>query len=90
MDIPGILRFATVADPHGAVFILYKALREARRRAGRTTPAFSAGANSGAGEGPKAFDFYSGLFGWTKAEPWILGPMGVYQTFAAERNHRAA
>jgi hypothetical protein len=35
-----------------------------------------------AGDGPSAFAFYSGLFGWTKAEAMDMGPMGVYQIFA--------
>ncbi len=28
------------------------------------------------------FEFYSSLFGWTKAEAIDMGPMGVYQLFA--------
>ncbi len=35
-----------------------------------------------AGDGASAFAFYSGLFGWTKAEAIDMGQMGVYQTFA--------
>ena len=26
-----------------------------------------------------AFEFYSGLFGWTKGEAMDMGPMGTYQ-----------
>ena len=29
----------------------------------------------------KAFDFYSGLFGWVRHEAIPMGEMGVYQTF---------
>ena len=29
----------------------------------------------------KAFDFYSDMFGWKKAEAVDMGPMGTYQTF---------
>ena len=36
-----------------------------------------------AGDGPAAFDFYARLFGWTKDEAMDMGPMGVYQLFAA-------
>jgi hypothetical protein len=36
-----------------------------------------------AGDGASAFAFYSGLFGWTKAEAVDMGPMGIYQTFAS-------
>jgi len=35
-----------------------------------------------AGEHEGAFAFYSGLFGWAKAEAVDMGPAGVYQTFA--------
>src|ERR671917_598248 len=31
----------------------------------------------------RAFDFYAGQFGWTKAESMDMGPMGTYQLFAA-------
>jgi predicted enzyme related to lactoylglutathione lyase len=31
---------------------------------------------------PAAFGFYAALFGWTKGEPFDMGPMGVYQLFA--------
>jgi predicted enzyme related to lactoylglutathione lyase len=31
----------------------------------------------------KAFDFYAAKFGWTKGEAMDMGPMGVYQLFAA-------
>jgi uncharacterized protein len=83
-DIPGVGRFAVVADPHGAGFILFKGASD-------QTPAPVAWGTPGhigwhelhAGDGPSDFDFYSGLFGWTKAMAVDMGPMGVYQTFAA-------
>jgi predicted enzyme related to lactoylglutathione lyase len=37
-----------------------------------------------AGEREGAFAFYSGQFGWTKAEAIDMGPMGVYQIFAID------
>jgi predicted enzyme related to lactoylglutathione lyase len=51
-----------------------------QRRQGRQ--AMSAGMNLHAGDGPSAFAFYSGLFGWTKAEAMDMGPMSGYQIFA--------
>lgn len=47
-DIPGIGRFAVVADPHGAVLCIMKPIRPKTRRANsaRTMSAMSAGANS--------------------------------------------
>lgn len=82
-DIPGVGRFAVVADPDGAVFQLFK-------DAGgepMTPPAPGAHGTIGwrelhAGNGESAFAFYSGLFGWTKGEAMDMGELGVYQLFA--------
>jgi predicted enzyme related to lactoylglutathione lyase len=81
-DIPGVGRFAIVADPQGATFALFSGTGEGHR------PAREAPGNIGwhelvAADWQKAFDFYSGLFGWTKAESIEMGPMGTYQLFAA-------
>ena len=43
-----------------------------------------AGASCTQDDGPSAFAFYSGLFGWTKAEAMDMGPMGIYQIFAID------
>ena len=37
-----------------------------------------------AADGVAAFDFYAGMFGWTKDMAVDMGPMGVYQTFAQD------
>lgn len=82
-DIPGVGRFAVVADPYGAAFILFA-------DSGGESPAPVAGGTPGhigwhelqAGDGAGAFAFYSSLFGWTKAEAMDMGPQGVYQLFA--------
>jgi len=81
-DIPGVGRFAVVADPHGAFFMLF-------RDSGGNPPPPPAPDTPGlvgwrelhAGDGVKAFDFYSGLFGWTKRQGMDMGAMGVYQLF---------
>ncbi len=82
-DIPGVGRFAVVADPGGAVFMLFRGSSEQAP----VTPAPSTPGHIGwrelhAANGEAAFAFYSGLFGWTKAEAMDMGPMGVYQIFA--------
>ena len=81
-DIPGIGRFAVVADPDGAVFMLF-------RDAGGNpppppppgTPGLIGWRELHAGDGADAFAFYSGQFGWTKARDFDMGPMGVYHIF---------
>lgn len=82
-DIPGIGRFAVVADPDGAGFILFRgSSAEAPAPAEPGTPGHIGWHELHAGNGERAFAFYSSLFGWTKAEAMDMGPMGVYQIFA--------
>ncbi len=83
-DIPGVGRFAVLADPHGAVFCLFKGQSDeppAQLPAG--TPG-SVGWHELYTEGPDAaWAFYSALFGWTKGDAIDMGEMGVYQLFSA-------
>jgi predicted enzyme related to lactoylglutathione lyase len=82
-DIPRVGRFAVVADPHGAVFMLFRgSLEQAPEPAPPGTPGHVGWHELHAGDRERAFLFYTGLFGWTKAEAVDMGPMGVYQTFA--------
>ena len=82
-DIPGVGRFAVVADPQGASFMLF-------RGAGDDAPAAVAPGTPGhvgwhelhASNGDSAFAFYSSLFGWTPTEAMDMGPLGTYQMFA--------
>ncbi|NRG17655.1 VOC family protein [Rhizobiales bacterium] len=81
-DIPGVGRFAVVADPHGAMFCLFKGEGEppaANVEPG--TPGHAGWHELMAGDGAAAYDFYAGLFGWTKGEAMDMGPMGIYQIF---------
>lgn len=81
MDIPGVGRFAVVADPHGAVFQLLAPQGEGRLPEPGALGTFS-WRELMAGDLDSAFAFYSGLFGWTKTMAVDMGPMGTYQTFA--------
>jgi predicted enzyme related to lactoylglutathione lyase len=83
-DIPNVGRFATVADPQGAVFCLFKAASDrARPQLAPDTPGVIGWHELMAGDGEKAFGFYADLFGWTKDEAIDMGPMGRYQLFKA-------
>ena len=80
-DIPGVGRFAVVADPRGAVFDLFHG-------DGDAASVLPAGATGGVGwhelrtdDWEAAFAFYQRLFGWVKAYGHDMGPMGIYQTF---------
>ena len=91
-DIPGTGRFAIAADPQGAGFGILEPdmtqMSEADRAKAETTGAFD---QSKPGHGnwnelmspdPEAgFDFYSGLFGWTKGDAMPMGEQGTYQLF---------
>ncbi len=83
VEIPDMLRFSVVADPQGAAFVLFQPYSDAAPPpALPDKPGFTAWRELMAGDGAAAFDFYSSLFGWTKAEAHDMGPMGVYQLFA--------
>jgi len=82
-DIPGVGRFAVVADPQGAVFLLFKnAGGPDRPDAAPGTPGHVGWHELHATERESAFGFYAGLLGWTKGEAHDMGPMGFYQLFA--------
>lgn len=83
-DIPGVGRFAMVADPQGAVFVLFTP----RMGEGAGPPPLGTVGDAGwrelyTGDLEAAFAFYAELFGWTKGEAHDMGPMGPYQIFHA-------
>jgi uncharacterized protein len=83
-DIPGMLRFAVVADPGGAAFIVFTpnpAMTPPANRPVPPAPGTISWHELYAADGAAAFDFYSSLFGWTKGETMDMGPMGIYQIF---------
>ena len=81
-DIPGVGRFAVVADPYGGAFMLF-------RDHGGTPPPPPPPGTPGlvgwhelhADDGAKALDFYCDFFGWKKTRDFDMGPMGVYHMF---------
>lgn len=82
-DIPGVGRFAIVSDPQRAMFALFKPAGEMQGDSPPPgTPGYGGWHELYADDREAAFDFYSKLFGWTKAEPFDMGPMGIYQIFA--------
>ena len=81
-DIPGIGRFAVMADPHGAAFIVFRGTSpDGAPQAAPNAPGHVGWHELHAGDGAAAFDFYSKQFGWEKHEGMDMGPMGVYQLF---------
>ena len=84
LDIPGIGRFAIVADPAGAIFAIMKPIPP---EGGRPAPDPAAMGQVAwhelLGAAPETgFDFYGQMFGWTKDEAHDMGPVGAYQLFS--------
>lgn len=80
-DIPNIGRFATVTDPQGAAIILFKPNQGGQRKVSRE-PGHIGWHELHTTDWPKAFEFYSGMFGWLKGDRVDMGPMGTYQLFS--------
>ena len=82
-DIPDIGRFSVVADPQGAMFMLFQPMGGDNSPAPPGTPGHIGWHELYAADWPSAFDFYAGQFGWSKAHAVDMGPMGTYQLFSA-------
>ncbi len=82
-DIPGVGRFAVISDPQGAAVSLFKSTMTGGPSFAPGTPGSIGWHELYAGDRETAFAFYAKLFGWTKAEHFDMGPLGIYQLFAA-------
>jgi predicted enzyme related to lactoylglutathione lyase len=81
-DIPGVGRFAIVADPQGAVLALFRgAMAEPPPPLAEGTPGTVGWNELFAEDREAAFTYYSELFGWKKGEAIDMGPMGLYQLY---------
>jgi uncharacterized protein len=83
IEIPGIIRFAVVADPQGTVFLVAKGLNaQPLPELPLNTPGTIGWRELYAIEWQAAFAFYEKMFGWTKADAIDMGEMGIYQLFS--------
>jgi predicted enzyme related to lactoylglutathione lyase len=81
-DIPGIGRFASVEDPQGAAFLLFKGSPDyAPPRPVAGTPGTVAWNELSANDEQSAWPFYSEIFGWAVEITMDMGPMGIYRIF---------
>ncbi len=80
-EIPNVGTFAVAGDPHGAGFLLFKGNSNEAPAQDQAAPGHIGWHELHAGDGERAFAFYSGLFGWTKGEAMDMGAMGKYQLF---------
>ena len=90
MDIPNIGRFSVVADPQGAVFVIFKGNSAAPDRPDYGAPGFVGWNELLTTDMPAALAFYQEIFGWRKSQAFEMGPMGTYQTFATNDVHPMA
>jgi predicted enzyme related to lactoylglutathione lyase len=81
-DIPGVGRFAVVADPQGAAFMLFHGDGDAMPALPYMTPGTVGWHELHSSDWPAGFAFYETLFGWTRDAAIEIGPMGTYQLFA--------
>jgi predicted enzyme related to lactoylglutathione lyase len=83
-DIPGVGRFAVLADPDGAMFIVMKPIsNEPMPVVPENTPGVVGWRELQAGDGDRALAWYIEQFGWTQAGGVDMGPNGTYHMFAA-------
>jgi predicted enzyme related to lactoylglutathione lyase len=79
-DIPGVGRFAVVADPLGAVLAIFKPSRsDAPAMPAPETPGLFGWRELHTTDQKAAMDFYGRIFGWGKGDAIDMGPMGTYQ-----------
>jgi len=79
-DIPNIGRYATVTDPQGAALNLFKPTQTGHR-AVSMLPGHIGWHELHSSDWPKAFDYYTDMFGWLKGDSVDMGSMGTYQLF---------
>ena len=82
-DIPTIGRFAVVADPQGAVFMLFKGLGEPPAPLEMMQNGSIGWHELHTSAWEEGWPFYERMFGWTKTTAHDMGPMGTYQLFKA-------
>jgi len=81
-DIPGVGRFAVVADPQAAPLVLFRGIPPPQ-----PMPVVAPGSPGHVGwheyvsASAATFAWYSELFRWTKGETMDMGPLGTYQIF---------
>ena len=82
-DIPGVGRFAALADPQGAAFCLLTGTGDGASTAFDQKKTGHGNWHELTTSDPKAaLAFYGAQFGWTASTAMDMGPMGTYQIFA--------
>ena len=80
----GVGRFAVTSDPQGALYMLLEPQMPAQPPVPPMMPGHVGWNELMTDDWEKAFDYYSGLYGWTKGNGMDMGDMGIYQLVALE------
>lgn len=80
-DIAGVGRFSVIADPLGAVLVLFRSAMAADNMPAPMQAGHIGWHELLSTDREKAFAFYEAMFGWRKVEALDMGPMGTYQLF---------
>lgn len=90
-DIPGVGRFALLADPQGAVFYVMRGAMEQESTAFAPTKTGHCHWNELAtSDQPAALAFYGKLFGWEKGDSMPMGEMGEMGDYQLITQHGQA
>ncbi len=82
-DIPGVGRFATLADPQGAAFCILQGVGDGDGQAFDQKKTGHGNWHELMSSDPKAaLAFYGRLFGWKPSTAHDMGSMGIYQVFS--------
>ncbi len=80
MDIPGdVGRFAVLADPTGAAYVVMKPNGPDYPSMPPMTPGHIGWNEYIGDDAQKAFTYYAKLYGWTQGDGVDMGEMGIYQ-----------
>lgn len=82
-DIPGTGRFAVIQDPQGAVFGVYKSVRESGAWDGTAVVGRPSWHELMTTDHRKASQFYNALFGWQKMSEMDMGGGQMYELFGS-------
>lgn len=83
-DIPTVGRFAVMADPMGATFMLFTPLPhegDMQPPPPNMSPGTIGWREHYTDDLDAAWNFYASMFGWSKADAMDMGDMGIYQLF---------
>ncbi|MCO5063076.1 MAG: VOC family protein [Rhizobiaceae bacterium] len=80
----GVGSFAVVSDPQGAMYMMLEPEGPDQPPAAPMTPGHVGWNELLTDNWEEAFDYYSGLYGWTKSRAIDMQDMGVYQLVAVD------